>query len=120
MVVFAISFVFVLTVVIAPAVPVSLTIAIPAVIVLEAAVLSLPVAVVVSAVLPARSDPSCASIRWVSPITTMPNVVAIYHVPIAVHPDVAGARCNGSHTIHTRRGWSADPDSDGYLSFKGG
>jgi hypothetical protein len=110
----------VFAVMVAPAVAVSLTLAIPAVIMIEAAVLAFPVAVIVSAALPARSDPRCAAVRRVSPIPAVPNVAAVYHVPVAIHPDVARARGNRSYPVHTRRRWSADSDADGYLSFKGG
>jgi hypothetical protein len=107
-------------VMVAPAVAVSRTLAVPAVIMIEAAMLAFPVAVIVSAALPARSDPRCAAVRRVSPIPAVPNVAAVYHIPIAVNPHVPGARGNRSYPVHTRRRWSADSDSNGYLSFKGG
>jgi hypothetical protein len=121
MVVLAVSFSLVFAIfMVAPAVAVSLTLAVPAVIMIEAPALAFPIAVIVSAVLPTRSDPHCTGVRWVGPITAVPNIAAIYHVPVAVYPDITRPRCNGSHTIHPRRRWRADSDSDGYLSFKGG
>src|ERR1700730_15985776 len=116
---FSIPIVFAIFMV-APAIPVSLTRAIPAVIMIEAAALAFPITIIVSALFPTRSDPHCTGVRWVSPITAVPNIAAIYHIPIAVNPHVAGTRWNRSYPVHTRRGWSADSDSDGYLSFKGG
>ena len=113
-------FPIVVAVMVAPAVAVSRTLAVPVVIMIEAAMLAFPVAVIVSAALPARSDPHCAAVWRVSPIPAVPNVAAVYHVPIAVNPYVPGARCNRSYPVHTRRRWSADSDSNGYLSFKGG
>src|SRR3984893_4685451 len=112
----AVSFVF--AVMVAPAVAVALTLAIPVVIMIEAAMLSLPVAVIVSAALPARSDPDCSAVRGECPITRVPNVAAIYHVPIAVHPYVARARSYRPDAQHARRRRCANPDSDGYLSLK--
>jgi hypothetical protein len=103
-----------------PPVAVALTLAIPAVLMIKAAMVTFPIPVIVSAPFPARSDPHCTTVGRVSPITAVPNVTAVYHVPIAVHPNVAWPRWNRSHTVHTRRRWSADSDSDGYLSFKGG
>jgi hypothetical protein len=111
---------FVFAVMVAPAVAVSLTLAVPAVIVIEAATLALPVAVIVSAALPARPDPNCPAVRWKGPVTAVPDVPAVYHVPISVNPYVVGARWSWPHPVHTRRRRSADSDSDGYLSFKGG
>jgi hypothetical protein len=108
------------TVMIAPAVTISLMLAIPSVIVIEPATIPIPVAVVVPASLPTRSDPRRSAVRRNCPITTVPNVAAIYRIPIAVHPDIARARRNRSHPIRTRRRWSADSNSHGYLSFKGG
>src|SRR4029077_638683 len=49
-----------------------------------------------------------------------PNGPPIYHLPVAVYPDITRPRCNGSHTVHPRRRRRADSDSDGYLSFKSG
>jgi hypothetical protein len=117
MLVIAVSFVF--AVMVAPAVVVSLTLAVPAVIMIEPAMLSFPVAVIISAALPARSHPHCAAVRSKRPITAVPNVAAVYHVPIAVNPYVVRARGDRSHPVHTRRRWSADSNSDGHLSFKG-
>src|ERR1700681_1567099 len=116
----AISVSIMIAIMVAPTVTVSHTLAVPSVIMLVAPAIPIPVAVIVSAALPTRSDPHCTGVGRVSPITAVPNVAAVYHVPIAVNPHVAGARWNGAHPIHTRRRWSANSDSDGYLSFKGG
>jgi len=118
MFVFAVSFMF--TTFAVPSVAVSHTSAVPPVIVLEAPTLSVPVTVVVAPAFPAGSDPRCAAIRWVSPITSMPNVATLDGIPVAVNPNIPGARSHRPHTIHSRRRRSADPNSDGYLSFKGG
>jgi len=107
-------------VMVTPAVAVSLTLAVPAVLMIETAALAFPIAVIVSAALPAGSDPHRAGVGRVSPITAVPNIAAIYYVPIAVNPHVAGTRWNRSHPVHTRRRWGADSDSNGYLSLKGG
>ena len=112
--------VFMFPVMLSPAVVVSLTLAVPAVIMLEAPTISVPVTVVVPAPFPTRSDPGCAAVRRQGPITPVPNVTAINYIPIAVHPDIARARSYWPDAQHTRRRWSADSDSDGYLSFKGG
>jgi hypothetical protein len=114
------SFVLAIAIMVAPAVAISLPLAVPAVIMIEAAMLSFPVAVIVSATLPARSDPHCTAVRRKCPITAVPNVAAVYHVPVAVHPDIAWARDYRPDAQHARRRWSADSDPDGYLSFKGG
>src|ERR1700726_516305 len=114
MVVIAVSFVF--AVMVAPTVTVSPTLAVPAVIMLEPAMFSFPVAVIISAALPARSDPHCTAIRWKCPIPAVPNVAAIYHIPVAVHPAIAWARSYRPDPHHTRWRWCANSDSDGYLS----
>src|ERR1700726_1328565 len=104
---------------VAPAVVVSVMLAVPAVIMLEAPTISVPVTVVVAAPFPTRSNPDCSTIRRLSPIAPVPNVAAVYGIPVAVHPHIAGSRCHWSR-IHPRRRRSANSDSDGYLSFKGG
>ena len=93
---------------VAPAVVVSLMLAVPAVIMLEAPTISVPVTVVVPAPFPTRSDPGCAAVRGKSPIAPVPKVAAVYHVPIAVNPHIAGARGYWPDAQHTRRRWSAD------------
>jgi len=105
--------------VVSPAVVVSLTLAVPAVIMLEAPTFSVPVSIVVTATFPTRSNPDRPAIRRQSPIAPVPNVAALYGIPVAVHPRVAGSGCSRSR-IHARRRRSANSDSDGYLSFKGG
>src|ERR1700675_2563874 len=103
---------FVFAVMVAPAIAVSLTLAIPAVIMIEAPMLAFPVAVIVSAFLPARSDPHCTAVGRVGPITAVPNVAPVHHVPIAVNPHIARARRNRSHPVHAWWRWSANSDSD--------
>src|ERR1700686_5472782 len=110
----------VFTVMVAPAVVVSLMLAVPVVIMLEAPAISVPVTVVIPAPFPTRPDPGCAAVRRQGPITPVPNVTAINYIPIAVHPDIARARSYWPDAQHTRRRWSAHCDSDGDLSFKGG
>jgi hypothetical protein len=110
---------FMFTVMVPPAISVSSTLVVPAVVMLEAPTISVPVTVVVTATFPTRPDPNCSAVRRHSPITPVPNVMAVYGIPVAVHPRVAGSRCNWSR-IHARRRRSANSDSDGYLSFKGG
>jgi hypothetical protein len=87
---------------------------------LKAPTISVPVTMVVTATFPTRPDPNRSAIWRQSPIAPVPNIAAIYHVPIAVNPHVAGARGYRPDAQHTRRRWSADSYSDGYLSFKDG
>src|ERR1700693_2682705 len=110
----------VFAVVVAPAVMIALTLAVPVVIMLEPATISVPVAIVIAAPFPTRSDPQCSAVRRERPITSVPNVAAVYGIPVAVHPDIAGARGYRPDAHHTRGRRCANSDSDGYLSFKGG
>jgi hypothetical protein len=86
---------------------------------LEAPTVTVPVTVVVTATFPTRPNPDRSAIRRLGPIAPVPNVAAVYGIPVAVHPHIAGPGRNWSR-IYARRRRSANSDSDGYLSFKGG
>src|ERR1700688_2832229 len=112
--------VVVFTVMVAPAVVVSLTLAVPVVIMLEAPAISVPVTVVIAAPFPTRPDPGSSAVWRQGPITPVPNVAAVDGIPVAIHPEIVGARSHWPDAQHTRGRWSANSYSDGYLSLKGG
>jgi hypothetical protein len=103
---------------VAPAITVSITIAVPAVIMLEASAVSFPIAVIVATAFIARPDPDCSSVWRASPITAMPNVMAPYGIPITVDPNIFGARSDWPYAVYTWRRRSAQFDSDGHLRFQ--
>lgn len=88
---------------------------IPTMVVLEAAAITVPVAVVVAATFPTRANPSRACIRGTRPIAAMPAVVAAIGIPVAVDPIKIGPR--GYRPMdNTGRRWGTNFDSYSYLS----
>src|SRR5271157_4504305 len=88
--------------------------AVPTVIVFHAAVLSLPVTVVVPPAFVTRADPSGSPIRRASPVTGMPSVVVSHRIPITLDPcevRTGGPRPHGHHPGWGRR-TDLDSDSD--------
>src|SRR5579871_1213958 len=105
----------VLSVVFAPAIAVALPVMIPVVVVLEASARTAPVATVVAALLIVWGDPDRANIRRPRPVASMPVVMTIHRIPVAVDPHVPVIfrigvwRANGNHS---RRRRCADLNSD--------
>jgi hypothetical protein len=89
---------------------------VPAVIVLDLAALTFPIAVVVSVSIVAWRHPTCRWISRATPISFMPRVTAIHWIPIAVHPDIIRTRGYRANTNHAGRGRRANPDSETYFS----
>jgi len=108
-----------LVVVVAIVVPVVVAVAVPRVVVRHLAAIAIPVAVIVAFSIMTRFHPSCAVVRWTSPVSVVPPVVVAHGVPIAAYPSIAGARTSWLNSDHTY-GWRrADSHSDGKLSEDG-
>src|SRR6516165_4254067 len=99
-------------------VPVS--IAVPVVIMLNPAVLTLPVASVVLSALVMRSLPIGALIWCARPVTLMPSPVVSNRVPIAINPLVARSWAGRHKTNYRWRRRRTDPDTKGNLTGKNG
>jgi hypothetical protein len=90
---------------------IAVVIMIPVMVVFESAVRAIPVAAVEAAAFMARADPVCTGVGRTSPISLMPNVVAVHRIPVAINPRVPGSRADRNH-IMPRRGRRPDLDSD--------
>jgi hypothetical protein len=94
-------------------------IVIPFVVVIHATMWPVPVASEVAAAFVARANPMSADIGRAGPIAFMPVVVSADGVPIAVDKDRLRFGLRRHHHHSTCRGWGADLDADGDLSFGG-
>ena len=94
-----------------PAIVIAVMVAIPVMVVIEAAMRTIPVAGVEPAAFMARTDPMRAGVRWTSPISFMPNVTAACGIPVALYPNEFGTRANRDDVV-PRRWWRPDLDSD--------
>src|SRR5579859_7309569 len=97
---------------------IAVAVAVRAVIVLDSAALTLPVAVVISLSIMAWRDPACCWIRRATPISFVPSVMALHWIPIAVHPDIIRTRGHRANTNHAGRRRRANPYSQGQISRK--
>jgi hypothetical protein len=95
---------------------VSLVTAVPAVVVLDAAVLAFPIAGEEALTVVTRAYPASALIGRASPIAAMPAIVATYGIPVAIDPEEPGAGADGTNGNDARRGRGTDYDSDRNLS----
>src|SRR5215468_2028114 len=106
---------FVLAIVFVPPTVVALPVMIPVMFVLEASVRTAPVATEVAALFIVWDDPDRANIGRKRPVASMPVIMTVHRIPVAVDPHVLvifriGAwRANGDHS---RRGRCADLNSD--------
>ena len=84
---------------------------VPAMIMLDAAMIAVPVAGEIFVTVMMRNDPVRAHVRRSSPIAVMPPVMPTHGIPIAFHPDIIRARPRRLHVNYARaRRWS-DSDS---------
>jgi hypothetical protein len=96
-------------------VEVPLLIVVPAVIVFEAAMISVPIAGEKLPPVVVRRYPVCSHIRRASPVTLMPSVMSANRIPVAFYPYEIGTRSHWYDMNYTR-GWRGpDSDSNGNL-----
>ena len=96
---------------------VAVSIPIPVVIVFNAAVVSLPVARVISFAIVARGNPTRSLVRWPSPIPFVPFVMPAHRIPITRHPHVLRGGAWGNNGNHPWWRWRSNHDSDRNLGF---
>src|SRR6516165_5949405 len=105
---------FVLAVVFVPATLVPVVVMVPVMVVLETPLRTVPVAAVVVAFCIVWNDPDCANIRRTRPIASVPVIMALHRIPVALDPHepaifrIGAWRVNGDH-LGCR--WRADLDS---------
>src|SRR4029077_13083167 len=90
-------------------------VSVPAVVMLPAATISLPVTREVLVSIMMWTYPARTGIWRPRPITPVPLVMPSHGIPIALDPDEFGSGTHG-HRNHTGRRWRADSDSNRHLS----
>src|SRR5260221_5726113 len=91
---------------------VAVVIFIPPVIMLYAAVTSVPITAIEAFAVMARSDPTCALVRWAGPIAFMPAITATGGIPVTANPDEVRTGLLWNHCHHPWRGWCKNPDAN--------
>ena len=81
---------------------VAVAVVVPRVIMLNTAVGTVPIALVKHPAVMVRTNPDRSGVRRTGPVAVVPNVPAIYRVPISSHPGVARTR-TGGNSDNTRR-----------------
>ncbi|SPF52975.1 exported hypothetical protein [Candidatus Sulfopaludibacter sp. SbA4] len=91
---------------------VAVVVAVPMVIVFQAAMIAVPVTGEEPLTIVMRHHPASPLIRRPGPIAGMPPVAASHRIPIAIKPHIAGARGDRPDTDNARRRRWADTDPD--------
>jgi len=87
----------------------TLVIAIPAMVMLDPAPVTLPVAREEAFAIMPRPDPTRADIGRTSPVALVPAITTSLSIPVGVDPDILGTR-PGGHYKMSRRRWRANSD----------
>jgi lysylphosphatidylglycerol synthetase-like protein (DUF2156 family) len=98
---------------------IAVTIAIPFVIVLEAAVISVPITGIKPLAVVTRADPVGALVGRSAPVAFVPAIVSAHGIPVTINPDEVRARLRGKHSDHTRRWRRTNGDTNHDLSVRG-
>jgi len=97
-----------------PAVVIAVVVAIPVMVMIETAMRAVPIAGIETAAFVTRANPMSALVRRASPVATMPDVAAVYGIPVTVHPKVPWSRAH-RHDVVSWRGRRPDLNADGDL-----
>src|SRR5436190_19483086 len=97
---------------------VSVTVAVPAMVMLEAPAIALPVAFEKHCAVMTRPHPTCVRIRGPGPVAVVPSVVVPDRIPVTINPEVVRSRNRRTDVHHTGRRRGTDPNPDGNLSAK--
>src|SRR5258705_9921737 len=91
-----------IVVVVTPAIVVAIVVMVPMMAVFETPVRTVPISHVESSALVTRTDPACSFIGRAGPIAAVPNVAAVYGIPVSINPDIFWSRLHRMHVHHTR------------------
>jgi hypothetical protein len=86
------------------------------VVVADLAAVAIPVAGIVALSIMTRFHPARAAVRWTSPVSIVPLIVAAHRVPIARYPGIAFTRTSRLNPNDAHRWRRANSHSDGKLS----
>lgn len=92
---------------------------IPFMVMIHATPGAIPVAGKIPATFVARANPTSADVGRAGPIAFMPVVMSADGIPVAGDKDRLRFGLRRHHNDSPRRGWSADLNADGNLSFGG-
>src|SRR5215475_9540705 len=81
----------------------TITVAIPVMVMLEAAVGTVPVSDEELSAFVTRTNPVSSHVGWARPISVVPNVATIHWIPVAIDPDIIRSRLHRMHTHYARR-----------------
>jgi len=96
---------------------VTITIVVRLVVVLETAMVAIPVTGVVAVAVMMRRYPMSTGIGRTCPVAGMPVVVAVYGIPLAINPQEVRPRGDWPDGKDVRRGWRSNLDADRDLSL---
>jgi hypothetical protein len=92
--------------------------AIPMMVVLTPAVVTVPVATVVAFSIVARLHPARADIGWAGPVAVMPFIMASIRIPVSAYPDIARTGTRPLNPNDPWGWWPADFNSNENLAEK--
>jgi hypothetical protein len=96
-------------------VPVVVTAAVPAMVVVDPAAIAIPVACEELLSIMTRFHPARAVEGWTGPVSVVPLVVVSHGIPVAPDPRIFAARTSWLNPEYTHRRRRADSHSDGNL-----
>src|SRR5215469_15568546 len=102
-------------VVIVTVVKIAVMVVVPAMVVVDAAPLTRPIAGEESLAVMMRRDPMCSLIRRPRPVTLVPFIVISYRIPVAPHPDKLRRRLRWQRVNHARWWRRSDQHSNRHL-----
>ena len=108
----------VLTVVFVPAIVVPIAVMVPVMVVLDTPVRTAPVATVVATLFIVWDNPSCANIRRTSPVASVPRIMTVHRIPVAIDPHVIGPRLRRDAVRARRRRRRADVEVERNLRMR--
>src|ERR1700682_2340790 len=94
---------------------IALALTVPMMVVLDAAALTVPVAMIEALSIVARSHPAGGRVYRAAPIPGMPTIVAPYGIPVAVYPGEFRTWTGRENADDSWGWWRPDLDSDGNL-----
>jgi hypothetical protein len=110
----------VIVMIVVVAVEVAVMVMVPMMVVLKAAVISIPVANEVLFSIMVRSNPMSAFVWRLGPIARVPLVVVSHRIPVTVDPNKGRPGSDRRYGNYAWRWRSADSDSDGDLGLRHG
>ena len=115
----AIIVVVIMVVVVTVMVIVAEAVMVPAMVMLEAAVWTIPITHEVVPAFPARAYPMSSPIRRTRPVTLVPDVAPADGIPVTVDPEIARPRSYRVNSNHARWRRSTDGDAHRHLRVDG-